>query len=101
MIFDYCQNFEFFDEFPEGSSAKSMKPLLQQIFEAKLKITQLISNLSDKTSDELYIRDAYLDELHRIVQNLDENRFVVRKELRYVKEYSNKSRWLNLSKSDV
>ena len=31
MIFDYCQNFEFFDEHPEGVSAKSMKPLLQQI----------------------------------------------------------------------
>ena len=37
----------------------------------------------------------------RTVQGLDENRFVVRKELRYVKEYSNKDRWLNLSKSDV
>ena len=29
------------------------------------------------------------------------DRFVVRKELRYVKEFSNKNRWLNLSKSDV
>ena len=101
MIFDYCQNFEFFDEHPEGSSAKSMKPLLQQIFEAKLKVTQLITHLSDKTPDEIEIRDVYLTELHRIIQNLDENRFVVRKDLRYVTTYSNKPKWLNLSKSDV
>jgi type I restriction enzyme, R subunit len=101
MIFDYCQNFEFFDEHPEGASAKSMKPLLQQIFEAKLKVTQLITHLTDKTPDEIEIRDTYLAELHRIIQNLDENRFVVRKGLRYVTAYSNKSKWLNLSKSDV
>lgn len=101
MIFDYCQNFEFFDEHPEGASAKSMKPLLQQIFEAKLKVTQLITHLTDKTPDEIEIRDTYLAELHRTIQNLDENRFVVRKGLRYVTAYSNKSKWLNLSKSDV
>ena len=101
MIFDYCQNFEFFDEHPEGASAKSMKPLLQQIFEAKLKVSQLITHLSEKTPEEVEIRDSYLNELHKTIQNLDENRFVVRKELRHVKEFSNKSKWLNLSKSDV
>ena len=101
MIFDYCQNFEFFDENPDGISANRTKPLLQQIFEAKLKITQLISNLIEKTPDEVQLRDSYLNELHKTIQNLDENRFVVRKELRYVKEYSNKSKWQNLSKSDI
>ena len=101
MIFDYCQNFEFFDEHPQGSSSKSMKPLLQQIFEAKLKVTQLISDLPEKSTSDIEIRDAYLTELHRTIQNLDENRFVVRKDLRYVTAYSNKRKWLNLSKGDV
>jgi len=101
MIFDYCQNFEFFDEFPDGATTKNMKPLLQQIFEAKLKVSQLISDLPEKTADEVHVRDIYLDELHKTIQNLDETRFVVRKELRYVKEFSNKNKWLNLSKSDV
>lgn len=101
IIFDYCQNFEFFDEFPEGSATKNMKPLLQQIFEAKLKVSQLISDLPEKTAADVEVRDAYLDELHKTIQNLDETRFVVRKELRYIKEFSNKNKWLNLSKSDV
>ncbi|MCA0933247.1 DEAD/DEAH box helicase family protein [Lutimonas saemankumensis] len=101
LIFDYCQNFEFFDEFPDGVNTKQTKPLLQQIFEAKLKVSQLITHLSDKTPSEAEIRDTYLTELHKIVLNLDENRFVVRKELRYVKEYSNKSKWLILSKGDI
>jgi len=101
MIFDYCQNFEFFDEFPDGATTKNMKPLLQQIFEAKLNVSQLISDLPEKTADEVHVRDTYLDELYKTIQNLDETRFVVRKELRYVKEFSNKNKWLNLSKSDV
>ena len=101
IIFDYCQNFEFFDEFPDGAATKNMKPLLQQIFEAKLKVSKLISDLPEKTAADIEVRDAYLDELHKTIQNLDETRFVVRKELRYVKEFSNKNKWLNLSKSDV
>lgn len=101
LIFDYCQNFEFFDEYPDGVTAPNMKPLLQQIFEAKLKVAQLISDLPEKTELEIEIRDKYLNELHQAVSNLDKNRFIVRKELRYVQEYSNKSKWLNLSKGDV
>jgi type I restriction enzyme, R subunit len=101
LIFDYCQNFEFFDEHPDGANASNIKPLLQQIFEAKLKVTQLIADIPDKTEEQIEIRDKYLDELHGSIKNLDTKRFVVQKQLRYVTEYSNKSKWLNLSKSDV
>lgn len=101
LIFDYCQNFEFFDENPDGANIKNAKPLLQQIFEAKLKVSQLISEIPEKTEEQIEVRDKYLDELHGSIKNLDENRFVVRKQLRYVTDYSNKSRWINLSKGDV
>lgn len=101
LIFDYCQNFEFFDEHPEGANASNVRPLLQQIFEAKLKVTQLISEVPEKSNEQIEVRDKYLEELHGSIKSLDENRFVVRKQLRYVTEYSNKSRWLNLSKGDV
>lgn len=101
IIFDYCQNFEFFDEFPEGATTSNSKPLLQQIFEAKLQVAQLITHLSDKTPEQIEIRDTYLDELHKSIQSLDENRFVVRKQLRYVQTYRHKNRWLNLSKGDI
>jgi len=101
LIFDYCENFEFFDEQPDGANASNVKPLLQQIFEAKLKVSQLISDLPEKTEAETEIRDKYLTELHKSISSLDENRFIVRKQLRFVTEYSNKSKWLNLSKGDV
>ena len=36
LIFDYCQNFEFFDLHPDGTGGKVGKPLLQRIFQSKL-----------------------------------------------------------------
>lgn len=101
LIFDYCQNFEFFDEFPDGDVARNVKPLLQSIFETKLKVAQLIADLDEKTDGDKEIRDTYLTELHKIVSSLDHERFVVRKQLRYVTAYSNKSKWLNLSAGNI
>ena len=101
VIFDFCENFEFFEEHPDGLTTKNMKPLIQQIFESKLKVAQLIFDLPKKSEDEIEIRNTYLDQLHKVVSNLDHDRFIVRKELRYVNKYSNKELWLNLSESDV
>lgn len=101
IIFDYCQNFEFFDEHPDGATGKVYKPLLQQIFEAKLQVSQLISHLDEKTESDTEIRDTYLSELHQSITQLDEKRFVVRKQLKYVQKYSHKPTWLNLSKGDI
>ncbi|MEM6630446.1 MAG: DEAD/DEAH box helicase family protein [Bacteroidota bacterium] len=101
LIFDYCQNFEFFDEYPEGASARYAKPLLQQIFEAKLKVAQLIALADDTKAGDKEVRDRYLEELYQTVSTLDWERFIVRKELRYVVEFSEKSRWYDLNQSDV
>lgn len=101
LIFDYCQNFEFFEENPEGYINKNAKPLLQHIFETKLQVAQLIADQTEKTEDDLEIRTAYLQELYRVVVGLDKKRFEVKKELRYVTEYCHKDKWSNLSKSDV
>lgn len=101
LIFDYCQNFEFFDEHPNGYESTQSKPLLQQIFEAKLQVTQIIASSSEPQDEEIELKNLYLNELHEIVQHLDRERFIVRKELRYVEAFSDKNKWFDLSKSDV
>ena len=101
LIFDYCQNFEFFDEYPDGIKTRSQKPLLQQVFESKLKVAQLILELAEKTDNEIEIRTAYLTELHGAVNDLDRDRFEVKKQLRYVEKYKEKSKWLSLSDKEV
>lgn len=100
-IFDYCQNFEFFDENPNGIEGKVVKGLVQQVFEAKLEVALLIRDLADQTDEQSALATSYIDELHTLVASLDRTRFVVKAALRFVVEFSVKARWENLSKGDM
>ncbi len=99
-IFDFCENFEFFDEFPEGIIPSVPKSLSQQLFETKLEIAMAIRSNGESTEDDLDLAKTYMDELHLQIATLNQERFVVRKELRLVNEYTNRARWENLSKGD-
>jgi type I restriction enzyme R subunit len=100
-IFDYCQNFEFFDVNPDGIEGKAIKSLTQQVFEAKLEVALLIRENADSTDEQRSLAESYLSELHQLIAGLDTDRFVVKAEMRAVVEYSDKARWINLSKSDM
>lgn len=101
LIFDFCENFEFFDEHPDGAETRVVKPISQKIFEAKLEVAQLINEAQNATDEDKALRIQFLDELHLSIALLDQSRFVVRKELRKVNEYTNRKRWDNLTKGDV
>jgi len=100
-VFDFCENFEFFDANPNGMEGSVVKGITQQIFEAKLEVALLI-RYSDESSDEqLELAEAYISELYLDIASLDTERFVVKQAMRYVTEYSNKNRWTDLSKNDM
>lgn len=101
LIFDYCQNFEFFEEFPDGYQSSNTKPLQQQIFELKLEISQLITQIHQPDQFQKELCELYLNELHGIISSLDSERFEVRKQLRYVQKYSERAKWNSLDKSDI
>lgn len=101
LIFDFCQNFEFFDEFPDGWASRPLKTLSQRIFEQKLEIAYEIQNRSESNEDELAIRKHFLDELHREIATLNHERFVVRKHLRLVNEYTHRAKWDQLLRGDI
>lgn len=101
VIFDYCQNFEFFDANPDGAKSHAIKSLTQQIFEAKLEVATLVRDKVESTDDERELSESYIAELHQTIATLDRERFVVKAKLRAVVEYSEQARWQNLSKSDL
>lgn len=101
LIFDYCQNFEFFDVNPDGIEGTLVKSLTQRIFEAKLEIALLIRAGEDSTDEQRTLAESYIEELNLSIAALDKERFVVKAELRAVAEFSNKKRWDDLSKSDM
>ena len=100
-IFDFCQNFEFFNENPDGLKTKAVKSLTRQIFEAKLEIALLIREQAGSSTEQRDLAEAYVKELHQSVEALNRDRFVVNAKLRYVVEYSDAKRWVNVSKGDM
>jgi len=100
-IFDFCQNFEFFNENPDGLKTKAIKSLTRQTFEAKLEVATLIRSQQEAAEAERLLAESYIQELHHAVAGLDQHRFVVKAKHRYVIEYGDMQRWENLSKSDL
>ena len=100
-IFDYCQNFEYFGENPNGVEGNIVKSLTQQVFEAKLEVAVLVREKVESTEEEQGLAELYITELQQLVAGLDRQRFVVKAEIRAVVEYSEQARWASLSKSNL
>lgn len=100
LIFDYCQNFEFFDEYPNGVETRHVKSLVARIFEAKLEIACTINRIMNPSEEDKEIALKFTEELYQKVALLDHERFQVRKVLRTVNEYSDRARWNSISQGD-
>jgi len=100
-IFDFCQNFEFFNANPDGLKASAVKGLVQQTFEAKLEIAMFIRSQEEAIAEQRELAETYIRDMHGNVAALDHDRFVVKAKLRYVIEYADGKRWESLSRGDV
>src|SRR5690606_4111464 len=87
LIFDVCANFEFFEDFPDGYIPTAAKPLHQQLFEAQLDIVVYIQNNPEASEGDDEVAQLYKKNLFEKINELDTNRFEVKKHLRYVNKY--------------
>ena len=101
LIFDFCGNFDYFGEHPDGEVQKTALSISQKNFNTKLEIIMAIRELQEPTVEQEYIQKQYTDDLQQLVANLNDNRFEVRKHWRYVLEYKNRDRWNHLLQGDL
>jgi type I restriction enzyme, R subunit len=99
MIFDVCANFEFFDVTQYGADTKLIKPITQQIFDARVQLSLLL--MDTKEPDDAELAGKILDVLHKEISELNKNRFQVKMHLRYVEEFSKRERWNKLNSDDA
>jgi type I restriction enzyme R subunit len=99
LIFDVCQNFEFFSLNPNGYEGSNNKPLTQQIFDARLKLSVLLKETGETENIEL--ATGLLDGLHGQVFGLEKKRFQVKMQMKHVEEFQNRDRWNNLDSVDL
>jgi type I restriction enzyme R subunit len=99
LIFDLCENFEFFNDKPKGFEGNKTKSLSQRLFELRLKLAMLMAAEEDELlktqSKELYTK------LIGQTQALEETNFIVRQHWELVKKYKDPAAWNALGELDV
>jgi type I restriction enzyme R subunit len=108
-VFDYCQNFEFFDANPEGALTNISKPVARQVFEKRVLLSTL---LNGRLKDEQYLQEhpedaerlralnAYqLDMLHHQVSGMNLDNFIVRPNRQTVEPFLARDHWDNIDDS--
>lgn len=105
-VFDYCQNFEYFDANPEGVAVGVAKPVTQQIFEKRVLFSTL---LNDKLTNEEFcekkpedykryteLNRYQLDMLHHIVCGMNLDNFIIRPKRRAIEPFLDREHWDNI-----
>ncbi len=99
IIFDFCENFEFFGNKPKGLDPKRTKSITERLFEQRLKITFLLNKKGDSAS--LEYSEELKTYLFKQVERLEEDSFLVRQHWRVVEKYRDIYRWNGLNELDV
>ena len=101
LIFDYCGNFEFFDQHPEGYNTTSSASITAKIFEKRLVLTAKLNNEPYNRDEDLKIyRKELLDLLHQQVSGLERQSVQVRPKLRLVDKLSERAVWDHLQSQE-
>lgn len=88
LIFDYCENFEFFEVNPEESKGSLGLSLTQQAFQLRLDLALALRESNSKEENEF--AEELISLLHSQVAALNQERFVVRHHLEFAVKFKQK-----------
>jgi type I restriction enzyme R subunit len=101
MIFDFCQNLEFFEANPDGYEAGLQEPIKQRIFKQRLNIAHALQERGDTDDALKELEQGLKSQMHETVDSLNTDNFIVRKVRQTVESYSQRDSWNELSERDV
>ena len=102
LIFDFCNNFEFFRVNKNGSESGLQASLSEKTYTTKAMICRELQ-AATFTSDENYVqyRKELVGDCHGAVMELNDDSFLVKRHLRYVEAYRNLPAWNNLETVEI
>ncbi len=92
-IFDYCQNFEYFNQNAVTAEPKLQESLSTKIFNKRVELIDSIRKTPDREEDLKTLDDEITERLHLQVEAINPQNFVVRPHLREVEKFKNKKAW--------
>ena len=102
LIFDFCNNFEYFRVNKNGSENGIAESLSEKIYNTKAQIVRELQ-APRYTSDDSYVvyRGDLVDQLHDAVIELNDDSFLVKRHLRYVEIFRTLSAWNSLETMEI
>lgn len=97
IVFDYCQNFEFFDANPDGYESNAQESVKQKIFKRRLELAVSL----DEADQEHELVTSLKDQMHAIVSVMNIDNFIVRKQREKVEIFAERTNWNELKDSDL
>ncbi|MBP3398886.1 MAG: hypothetical protein J6K75_03915, partial [Erysipelotrichaceae bacterium] len=103
QIFDYCGNFEYFDQHPDGTDGLVMQSITQKLFNLRLDLMEELQRYEHQIIiEEKKYYDEIKFDLHTQIKALKKsNRLSVRANMNYVDKYSDISNLTAISKLGV
>ena len=99
VIFDFCENFEFFNTNPQGVAGNGGKSLSQRLFELRLRLAFVL--LAQEETELKEYGQSIIDILVKQTQTLNGDSFVVRMHWEVVEKYRDANAWNALSDLDI
>jgi len=112
FVFDFCGNFEFFNEHPDGVEGSSQEPIGSRLFRTRLSVLQTLrEQRRDSGGDSARVAEdgvttldgfehELIDGLHSEVCAMNTDNFIVRPKRQQVETYQVRPRWDNLTAQD-
>ena len=99
-VFDFCFNFDFFREQPDGIEAGAAIPLGARLFGSR---AQLLARIQAKPDLDLEaaLAGALTTELHGQVAAMNPENFIVRMHLKAVERFQRRESWEGLTSTDI
>ncbi|HGS9061705.1 DEAD/DEAH box helicase family protein [Clostridioides difficile] len=96
LIFDFCNNFEFFKFNPKGFEGNKAETLTEKLFNIKVSMVKELQDIKYIEGKYAELRKELLEELITSVKALNEDSYIVRMSLSYVHKYKNENVWSNI-----
>lgn len=99
-IFDYCQNFEFFNQNKVGAEAPPQASLSKQLFVKRLELLSSVRKSDIANEGLTQLGQEIAEHLQTEVAAMNVDNFVVRPHRKEVEKYSDEEAWEDLAATD-
>ena len=99
-VFDFCFNFDFFRENPEGIEGSDGLSLRARLFRSRVQLLTRVQATPD-LDPEAALAGSLTTALHREVAAMNRENFIVRMQLEAVARFQERESWKRLTASDV